>query len=538
MSNLCMHLGFAQNNRDSTIVPQLAELDGTCDIYFPDIIYSNSGYVRPLAVDAILNVTRSAKDPTQAICAVLGPTQPRSNEGVSALTENLWIPQLAYSTIDVRLSRREDFPTLARTITSSQDYGFAIANFLQRDILDRQFLAIIYDISDYGEQYEDPLEDAEEFLEYTTITEHIIEGNRESIEDSLGTTKEDGYHTMLLATDRIAVLDDVADVADEIGLLGNDYLWFISGDMLTPSMVATIKYKVDSPADKLLRGAAVFTNYDPFVYYGEDDPFLKSWRAQDPSLLDRVRELHPMVNDPDEYMGEDDYFLKETPTEYASFLYDSIIATGISACKAKASPKTDHVAEMFLSDFQGASGYFQFTKTAEDEKPLNGRDISGVVYGMYNVRPDKVDENNMQSYKLVLTHLYTNETQVTDSEMPVPGSWFAVEGAEFIFYDGTTNPPMPLKTTIDYNYLSHSVHVLGLFLMSIAFVIAIGSGVWVYVRREDTLVKAAQPEFLYLLCFGSGLLALSLFFISWDEDKGATQEQLSAFCSGKIGLAV
>lgn len=347
------------------------------------------------------------------MCAVIGPTHPRANEGVSAITENLFVPQFAYSTIDRRLSRRDDFPTLARTITSSQDYGFAIANFVQRDVLKRDFLAIIYDVSDYGEQYEDPLEDAEDFLEdYSTITEHIIEGNRESIEDSLGTTVEDGFHSILLATDRLAMLDDVAEVAEEKNLLGKEYFWMLSGDMLSPAMMPHIKYEVDSPADKLLRGAAVFTNYDPFVYYGETDPFLKAWRKQEAAVVERLNAQNPTNKSIIE--GTDGYFEIETPTEYASFLYDSIILSGLSACKAHAKAGTAdegdskdehyeggrHVAEVFETEFTGASGYVQFSEDEDTSEfvvgRLNGRDISGVVFGMYNVRPGPVDENNMR----------------------------------------------------------------------------------------------------------------------------------------------
>jgi 7 transmembrane sweet-taste receptor of 3 GCPR len=115
--------------------------------------------------------------------------------------------------------------------------------------------------------------------------------------------------------------------------------------------------------------------------------------------------------------------------------------------------------------------------------------------------------------------------------MPVTGSWVAVEGAEFIFFDGTTNEPEPKKTTVNWNYISNSIHILGLFLMSLALVISIASGAWVFIMRKDRIVKASQPEFLYLLCSGSAMVALSLFFISWDEDKGVSPDTLNAFCS-------
>lgn len=144
----------------------------------------------------------------------------------------------------------------------------------------------------------------------------------------------------------------------------------------------------------------------------------------------------------------------------------------------------------------------------------------------------------MPRYELVLTHLYTNDTQVPDSKMPVTGSWVPVKDTEFIFFDGTTQEPMPLKDTADFNYMSQTIHVVGLFLMSLALIVAIATGIWVYVMRENRIVKASQPEFLYLLCAGSAMLALSLFFISWDEDKGTSTEQLSAYCSVFPWLAV
>lgn len=126
--------------------------------------------------------------------------------------------------------------------------------------------------------------------------------------------------------------------------------------------------------------------------------------------------------------------------------------------------------------------------------------------------------------------MYTNDTQV-ESEMPVTGSWVPVQGSEFIFFDGTTTEPSPKKTTAEWNYLSPSIHALGLFLTAISLFVSISSGIWVFVMREDRIVKPAQPEFLYLLCAGATMVGLSLFFITWDESQGMSADQLSAFCS-------
>ena len=89
-------------------------------------------------------------------------------------------------------------------------------------------------------------------LGYSTITEHIIEGDDESIYSSLGEAKEKGFRTILLSTNRPAFLNDVARIADDLGILGDsDYLWIISGAAFPTAMRDIMKYEVDSPTDKV-----------------------------------------------------------------------------------------------------------------------------------------------------------------------------------------------------------------------------------------------------------------------------------------------
>ena len=243
------------NERDASIVPELARL-GNCDIQLENG-YGNSswvfdsGYSRSKAVDHVLPLTASP-DVSEKICAVIGPVEPRAHEGVSVLTESLSVPQMAFATIDRRLERVADFPTFLRVIPSATDFAAKLALLAGRDIWKRDYIAVIYDDSDYGEQFEDPMEDAEDDLGYSTITEHIIEGDDESIYSSLGEAKEKGFRTIMLSTNRPAFLNDVARIADDLGILGdNDYLWIVSGAVFPSAMRDIMKYEVDSPTDKV-----------------------------------------------------------------------------------------------------------------------------------------------------------------------------------------------------------------------------------------------------------------------------------------------
>lgn len=84
------------------------------------------------------------------------------------------------------------------------------------------------------------------------MTEHVIEGDDESIYGSLGEAQDKGFRTILLVTNRPSFLNDVARIADKLDMLGdNDYMWIISGAAFPPAMRDVMKYKIDSSIDKV-----------------------------------------------------------------------------------------------------------------------------------------------------------------------------------------------------------------------------------------------------------------------------------------------
>ena len=322
------------------------------------------------------------------------------------------IPQVAFATIDRRLSRRNDIPTFARVIPPVDDFGNAVVLYLQRDIWQRDYIGIVYDPD--SEQFEFPLARPGDRYDYESISGQVAEGIDQSIYDSLGDIVENGYHTIILVIKREAFLDDVARIADELGLIGDDFVWILSGTALPPAQLPTLRYQVDSPIDRLLRGAAVFTNCDRFVYNGGTEPFLQAWRSQNETMVNRLNSLQPsqqvQATQPGPrqgngggnfYTAEPSYFQTETPTEYSSFIYDAVMVTGIGACNAQASSAIDpsafvgHSVAILGASFQGASGPVSFKKDAMN-KTTNARDPSGVLFGMHNARPGAVDEDGLQ----------------------------------------------------------------------------------------------------------------------------------------------
>lgn len=182
------------------------------------------------------------------------------------------------------------------------------------------------------------------------------------------------------------MIEHIAEVAAEEGLLGEGYFWIFSGDAFPRAVRESMKYPKDSNVDKLLRGAAFFTNYDQFNYNSRDDVFLKTWKKQGYSLVEQLNTMQPPEST---FVAESDYFQTVTPTEYSSFLYDSVVATGLSACEAA---QGSHYDKLLLTSFQGASGRVQFAENKNSREPLD------MMYGVYNIRPGALHEGNMQRY--------------------------------------------------------------------------------------------------------------------------------------------
>ena len=395
-----------KNERDTSIVPELSDLLGNCDIVIPDSsFYLDSGYSRDQVVDSFLSreldQVQNGTDPKTQVCAVIGPVETEAHEGLAPLTENFGIPQVAYQSIQHRFSRKDWFPTMVRVIPDGTDWGTTLANAIHRDLWLREYLAIIYE-HDYGDQFESPLEDAEDDLDnFYTITEEVEEGNEESIRDALGEVIDEGYRTIMFIGNRFTLLHEIARVAEDMGLVGDGYFWILAGDAVPPKMLPTVRNKIGSPLDKLLDGAAVFTNYDPFVYNPRNDAFLSVWKEQDASFAEylnfKLSEMQKTGETPF-YYANPSYFQTEVPSEYASFMYDAIMSAGIGACRASESDEPSehvHYQEILKTHFTGASGPVKF-KSDDDGNFDNSRDMTDLLFGFHNLRPLPPDDNGMR----------------------------------------------------------------------------------------------------------------------------------------------
>lgn len=197
------------------------------------------------------------------------------------------------------------------------------------------------------------------------------------------------------------------------------------------------------------------------------------------------------------------------------------MSIGIGACLAERTGNNTvsslaHLEGIQSANFQGASGQVRF---GNDNYRPGARDSSGVTWGAFSILAPGIPQNLGTSHWI----------------RPGDGDqWTTI--APFIFSDGRTEAPALLRDQADQNYLPRGLRIFGFTLMGIAISAALASVIWIFKNRNHPVLKAAQPHFLFVICFGSIITACSILTISNDESYGWSEQQLSSACMGTVWL--
>ncbi|KAG7355797.1 7 transmembrane sweet-taste receptor of 3 GCPR domain containing protein [Nitzschia inconspicua] len=93
--------------------------------------------------------------------------------------------------------------------------------------------------------------------------------------------------------------------------------------------------------------------------------------------------------------------------------------------------------------------------------------------------------------------------------------------------NNATQPPVEV-------YRSKASLITAMTLGSVAVVSCAISWLFLFQNRKKRVITVAQPPFLYLICFGSILVSIPLYFYALDETTGLSANQLSGFCTASI----
>ena len=229
------------------------------------------------------------------------------------------------------------------------------------------------------------------------------------------------------------------------------------------------------------------------------------------------------------------------PSIHSPFIYDAVMGLGVAICRAlahmdDADPDADstptssirsitgeQIYQEFRNlDIEGASGRVKITNTT------GTRDYLTHAFVLYNVRPhetsDIEESDGNARYDIYPSSVYEN------------GEWVKIPGNEFIYADGTTTPPdalPPVKE--DMNYIGPSGRAIGYILMGIVMILSIVSVVWLFLFREERVVRSSQPLFLLMVSVGSFVMATTIFTLSVEEGV-LSDSGLDSACQANIWL--
>lgn len=167
---------------------------------------------------------------------------------------------------------------------------------------------------------------------------------------------------------------------------------------------------------------------------------------------------------------------------------------------------------LFQVEFTGASGKVQF-----GEETSNQRNSKDIAIGLYNIVPATINpETKKRSYSAVLVSKFNATT-----------GWHDEEGVEIFRRHSSGGGDIEFA---DQNYLTPAVRSVGLSLMAIAWLVSFAGFALVQTLRNEPAVQRAQPFFMQVLCLGAFVMSSSIFFLSWDEGAGWTENQLCTAC--------
>jgi 7 transmembrane sweet-taste receptor of 3 GCPR len=354
--------------------------------------------------------------------------------------------------------------------------------------------------------------------------------------------KQSGYRTIVMSMETpVLELPLVAAAAVDAGLTNGDYFWLFFGDYDVSQWFST-----DENVRALQRGSQWISPLDPFLVDSKSDPFLNAWKKQGQQAAVDVIFANPLgPGQPGYFLTDENYYQENIPEFGSSFIYDSVMSTGIGACYALAAQRNSnvtgvgesdepigvadkgkpkplvtsdlHVRGIRASQFTGASRTVRFGGAVGQRNPA-ARDSESIIWAVFNLLSPSPATNDEQPAYFEIPRLHFDR------------EWYPFGPGEFVYSDGRTSPPELLRDPPEMNYLSVYLRATGFLLLGIALVSVLACCGWTYLRRSTKLVRAAQPTFLYLICLGAATSVCAIVTISFDEGSGVSAAHLGRMC--------
>jgi hypothetical protein len=506
------------NARDTSIVPELDQkVFQECDIQIDmdrSLVFNTDTYGH-LAAESLLQQDGYP-------CAGVGPSNDMPAQELSVLAAATHFPLTVNRAFNVRIVSDTFSPYTSQVFPDLISSTDVLVRFLiHKGRTD--FVAALFPLTDTGTQRMEGFDLASsdigmrhEVVSYITpALDGGIISPTANIPAALERVKRTGFRTIALAMEVVFLeLPPIADAAEEQGLLNGDYFWVLAG-----SVEPALLFSTNENVTKLLKGAAWLTPSALHSAEPDKNRFLKAWLRSNSTQVDRANAANPMkAGEAGYFLADSSYFQTYLPDYGNGFMFDSVMATAMGACLA--ADRNDgndsgdtvtsmaHLRGIRSVDFEGATGRVKFARFADSD---GARLASTITWAVFNLIPSLVP-----FVPVAMSEIYLN------------GTW--TKATDFVYADGTTEPPKLLRDEPEQNYLNSVIRGVGLALMGIVLLMATTTTLWVYIHRKHRVLRAAQPQFLYVVALGAAISVSTIIPISFDESYGWSEQQLSRAC--------
>jgi len=249
--------------------------------------------------------------------------------------------------------------------------------------------------------------------------------------------------------------------------------------------------------------------------YGNDEKAVEFIRSKQPvSLLEKYKAANITHF---KYMEE--------PDLYGPLTYDAVMTVALGACgfnplnrrklQTTETPAVSNMSYFFtgpqlfesmrVTSFSGASNHVSYIPGT------CSRDYSHNMLFMSNLRRDAaLDSDGNVNFKFHVTSEYAKPADATIEQK---SQWKTLN--EFYFNDGRSVPPLDLPQ-VEETVLSISTAALagGLVMASLAMILGILCFVGTIWFRNQKIVRASQPIFMCMICFGCIIISASVIPMS------------------------
>lgn len=496
------------NNRISTIVPQLADLD--CDIKFTMDFYDT--HFEPIVATRLLyeklvassNETMSEvnKYPTGLLGSLVSTIS-----GPLAILGGVYnLTQVSFGSSANSLDNKDLYPYFGRIVQPVGGTARTLAEYYKKE-LQTNAVYVIYTSDSFGVDYFSSFQSSSTMLGFTihsTPIDAACDASCEDFDQALRNLENSGYRYVLAVltiphydilmpmAKNYTILDTKTKEAVPYPLVGDDRFW-------------TFAYQLGSSFD-VDEEKALATNGTATIRTAEGerldsyDAYNEAWQElllTDEATAYMESKLPPHVLETANYPG----YNIPSASELSVFSYDSFMTQALASCAAADKYGTlfsgENLHEAFLDlDFVGATGNVRFDPTTGSR--LRSTSPTTITNYLADTNPDP--ETGKYTIRSVDTHIYKK------------GEWEVLaDQPAFIYADGTTTAPSDLPPVdVFQSEIEPWASASGYFASGLVFVVTLGLCAWVQRNHKADPIRASQPFFIYMLASGIILMGSSL----------------------------